>query len=405
MNQLELVKRNTIYVTLMKEKRMLNLLRRKSLILMVPAVVVWGLAGCSSNGLTHDYTGDSFSNSYYSSYPNSFIYLSPNNDGLVSRVDFETMQNLPLCNKPNCRHTSDDCILNRLRHKVPVFAGSSAYYFVDEEQEVLQGDDGKPELKLGSSLYCYDMKKGKETKLFSLPDVSVSKNCYGLLLHDQVLYFITNSLSRYYDENGVMYGYGGTGGDMHLYAYYFADGSAKDLGRLYDVPKIKEYYPDVVRSGEVYMKGLFDNKIYFNVGFVAGEEKRYRFYVTYYDLTDGTYHGTPEDYEHIDFAAVNYLSDDYLLICRTGEGSVYKKGVEEPVVLEDAYFHQDFFPTVWDNTVFCGDKAFDLNSKTVREYAYMKDKAVVARYGDSYIVSDYGMQSDFEKIPAEKLLN
>lgn len=384
---------------------MLNLLFKKRVVLLFISFSVLVLTGCSTNKSTFQFWGDSYSDSNFSLYSGAFFYISPNNDGLVNRVDFETMQNLPLCNKPNCRHTSDDCILNRLGHKVPVFAGSLAYYFVDEDQEVLQGDDGKPELKLGSSLYCYDMKKGKETKLFSLPDVSVSKNCYGLLLHDQVLYFITNSLSRYYDENGMMYGYGGTGGDMHLYAYYFADESAKDLGRLYDVPKIKEYYPDVVRSGEVYMKGLFDNKIYFNVGFVAGEEKRYRFYVTYYDLTDGTYHGTPEDYEHIDFAAVNYLSDDYLLICRTGEGSVYKKGVEEPVVLEDAYFHQDFFPTVWDDTVFCGDKAFDLNSKTVREYAYMKDKAVVARYGDSYIVSDYGMQSDFEKIPAEKLLN
>ena len=352
------------------------------LALIVSGVALW-FTGCSSNGLTRDYTGDSFSNSYYSSDPNAFIYLSLKSDGLVSHVDFETMQDVPLCGKPNCRHTSDDCILNRLGHKVPVFAGSSAYYFVDEEQEVLQGDDGKPELKLGTSLYCYDMEKGKETKLFSLPDVSVSKNCYGLLLHDQVLYFITNSLSRYYDENGVMYGYGGTGGDMHLYAYFFADGSAKDLGRLYDVPKIKEYYPDVVRSGEVYMKGLFDNKIY--------------------DLTDGTYHGTPEDYEHIDFASVNYASEDYLLICRQGEATVYKKGEQQPAVLNDPYFHQETILSVMDNTVFCGDKAFDLNSKDVRVYDFMQEKSVVARYGDFYIVSDYGMQSDFEKIPAEKL--
>ena len=384
---------------------MLNILRKKNLIVMVSAVSILGLTGCASGRLPSDYTGDSYSDSNFSLYPGAFFYISPNNDGIVNSVNFKTMQDVPLCSKPNCRHTSDDCILNRLGHKVPVFAGSSAYYFVDEDQEVLQGDDGKPELKLGSSLYCYDMGKGKETKLFSLPDVSVSKNCYGMLLHDRVLYFITNSLSRYYDENGVMYGYGGTGGDMHLYAYYFADGSAKDLGRLYDVPKIKEYYPDVVRSGEVHMKGLFENKIFFNVGFVAGEEKRYRFYVTYYDLTDGTYHGTPEDYEHIDFASVNYASEEYLLICRQGEATVYKKGDQQPVVLNDPYFHQETTLSVIDNTVFCGDKAFDLTTKNVRMMDGMLDKSVIARYDDFYIISEWAMQSDFEKIPAEKLLN
>ena len=201
-----------------------------------------------------------------------------------------------------------------------------------------------------------------------------------------------------------MFGYGGTGGEMHLYAYDLSEGKAADICRLYDVDQIKDYYPDVTNSGEAYMKGIFENKIYFNVGFVAGKEKKYRFYVTYYDLTDKAYYGTPEDYGNIYFAAVNYVSDDYLLICREGEASVYNKVSSQPVVLADPFFNQDVFPTVGEDTVFCHDKAFDLNNKTSRTLDCMRDKLVVAKYGDSFIIADTSMLYGFEKIPAEQLL-
>ena len=210
------------------------------------------LSGCSSNAPAFSFSGDAYSDGYSSIYQDTVFHLDEN--GLVKRLDYNSMQDVPLCNKPNCRHTADDCILKRLNGKVPVFAGSKAYYFVDEEPGLVQDDEENTELKLGSSLFCYDFEKGKEAKLFSLPDVSVSKNCYGLLLHDQTLYFVTNSLSRYYDENGIMFGYGGTGGEMHLYAYDLSEGKAADICRLYDVDQIKDYYPDVTNSGEVYMK-------------------------------------------------------------------------------------------------------------------------------------------------------
>ena len=363
----------------------------------------FAFSGCSSDIPAYTFSGDAYSDGYCSIYQDTVIHL--NEDGLVNRLDYNSMQDVPLCNKPNCRHTADDCILNRLDGKVPVFAGSAAYYFVDQDPNFVQDEDGKPELQLESSLFCYDFETGKETKLFSLPGVSVSKNCYGLLIHDHILYFITNSLSRYYDENGIMLGYGGTGGEMHLYAYNLSERKEADICRLFEVNQIKEYYPEAPNSAEAYMKGLFDNKIYFNVGFVAGKEKKYRFYVTYYDLKDKTYYGTPEDYGDISFSAVNYVSDDYLVICRDGEASVYKKDSGQPVILEDPFFNQDVFPSVWNNTVFCNDKVYDLNNKATRTLEWMMDKFVVTKYEDYFIISDSSMLYGFEKIPAEKLLN
>ena len=48
-------------------------------------------------------------------------------------------------------------------------------------------------------------------------------------------------------------------------------------------------------------------------------------------------------------------------------------------------------------------KAFDLKSGEGRTLEEIYHKQVIAKYGDSYIISDIGMQENFEKIPAEKL--
>ena len=354
------------------------------------------------NNHPHDFSGDAFTDRFNVRSQSAFYYM--NFEGLTFRLDYDSMQSVPLCNKPNCRHTTSDCIMKKFIGGAPLIADNCAYYFVDEEIQFEQNDEGKMKLKLGSSLYCCDLKKGQETKIFSISDVSVAKNCYGMLLHDHTIYFITNTLSRYYDESGQEIGYGGTGGYMHLFAFDLSEMKEKDLCSLYDVDKLSEYHPKAPFSGEVYMKGLYNDKIYFNVGFVTGEEDNYQFYVTYYDLSDGTYHGTPEDYENIDFAAVRYVSEDYLVICRDGEAAVYKKHAEQPIVLKDPGFNMDAFLSVFDDTLYCGERIYDLNTCTARTLDRMQYKSVVAKYGDSYIISDLGMQGNFEKIPAEELL-
>ena len=364
-------------------------------------------SGCASNQsmLVSNEGEDAYTNRFFSTYSNAFFYLLP--DGMVKRLDFDSMQDVLLCNKPNCRHTTDDCIESHIKQNTPVFSGNSAYYFEDDTPEYVQDSDGKTKLRLGTVLWSFDFSKGKKTKLAQIPDVSVSTNCYGMLLHENTLYFITNALSRSYDENGMLVGYGGSGGEMNLYSVNLSSMEMTDHGRLYDVKKLEEYYPMAPYSGEVYMKGLYDNRIYFNVGFVvkSADEEHYKFYVTYYDLTDGTYHGTPEDYGSIDFADVCYVSGDYLVICRDGEASVYRKGIDQPVILEDANFNQYSNVSVFDDILFFYDKAFDLNTGNTRELDILHEKEIVAKYSESFIIADLGKQSGFEKIPAEKLLN
>ena len=368
------------------------------------SMIIFCTTGCSTGTkVPAANSGDAFSDGYSSVYPDAFFHLQE--DGLVRRLDYDSMQDMLLCNKPNCTHAEKDCAENCLNGKVPIFADNCAYYFVNAEQQFIQGKDGKTELQISTELCCFDFAKGEEKSLLQLSDCSVSAN-YGLLLHDHKLYFVSNALSRFYDENGMLVGVGGTGGEMHLFAVDLNDLSVSDLGSLYDVDALAEYYPLAVSSGEVYMKGLFDNKIYFNVGFVVelNGEETYQFYVAYYDLSDGSYHGTPDDYTQIDFASVRYVSDDYLVICQEGAASVYQKGSSEPIVLEHPYFGRDVFMFVSDDTVFCYDMAFDLNTRSARKLDHMNENLVITRYGDFFIYSDQSYMNNFEKIPAEKLL-
>ena len=286
-----------------------------------------------------------------------------------------------------------------------MFGEECIYYFVDDNPYIKQNDEGKSEWVYHSELCRYDLKTDIEKSLLSV-EFEVANNYYGCMLYDDMIYFIGHRYSSSSDENSAMISATNTGGEMKLYAVHLPDMQITDLGDLYDMPELRKIYPLAPNSAEVYMKGLFDNKIYFNVGFVIEEngQYNYHFYVTYYDLTDGTYHGTPEDYEHIDFAAVSYASDDYLVICREAAAEVYKKGSDQPVILKDPCFNQYADVTVYDDVLFYYDKAFDLNSGNVRQLDFMNEKEVVAKYGDSFIIADPGMQSGFEKIPAEQLM-
>lgn len=362
-------------------------------------------AGCGDSSAAFDMnTETAFSNGFYSTYPEMHSYW--NNDSLLELLDFETMQHALLCNKPNCRHQDDDCIMQRLNGIAPVFSGHSMFYFVDDESEIVLNELGNSELKIGTTLYRYDLETGSEVKIMHTDECMAAATRGGLLLHGDTLYFVGNLCARYYDENGSLIASGNAGGESHLYAVNLPNAEMQDLVRLYDVNTLAGYYPLASSSGEVVMRGLWDNKIYFDVAFVekaTEEDVVFREYVTDYDLKDGSYHGEPEDYGQIDYAAVRYASEDYQVICREGEASVFKKGEKQPVVLEDACFNQDSFLSVFDDTLFCGEKIFDLNTKVAQTMESMQNKSVVARYGDSYIISNMGMQGGFEKIPAEKL--
>ncbi len=378
--------------------------------MIITALSTLGLCGCKTT-ISNQPDTEYFYSNYYEAHLSETSGIYCNEKGQAFILEYENLTQSPLCSKPNCTHTANDCIVNRLNGRIPVLYKNDAYYFVDDEPVIEQNDDQKPELILGSTLCCYDFTQNTEKQLLRISGGTVLNYCFGMIVNDGKLFYMKNAFSRNCDENGNIQAYSPNGGAYTLHTVQLADLKQEDLGSLYDVEELTRYYPLTPNSGEVSMKGIFENKIYFTVSFVEGDSNpaagvfpAYRHYVTYYDLTDGTYHGTPTDYENIEFARVGYLSDDYLAILRDKEITVYRKNQTEPIILNHECFNDFQQISVFDDMLFCDGKAFDLNTKDVRETAVSNDKSIIAKYGDFFIISDYGMQTGFEKIPAEQLL-
>ena len=377
----------------------MNLFRKICIIVCAGNLMLCGCADASrdqTNGL-------SFSSMKYNRADTFYCYSTPGN--MTHVLDYESMQDTALCKIPNCKHTATDCFMKRLNGQIPVFDGEHAYYFLDDAPKYQPDDSGKAKVVLGSSLYDHDFSKETETKLLHV-DASVSNICYGLLLKERRIYYIENLYSREADENGVETSFGNTGGPMSLHVYSLETQEDTKLCELYNPAEIGRIYPTVYYSGEVYMAGVYDNKLYFNVSFISETQPELvsKIYPTYYDFTDGSYHGQPDNISDFENSVVAFVSEDCLAECRNGETTVYRKGNEIPVELTNECFNDYSEIYVINDTLFCTGKVFDLNTKEVREPAVLKDKSVVAKYGDSYIISDIGMRENFEKISAEQLL-
>ena len=388
-------------------------MKRTKTAMLLAVLLSFCLQGCASK--TPELDGTLFTNGWRSSTADYLYYC---HDDQLSVLEYSSMKTGTLCSKPNCTHTGKSCISRRLDSSVPLVMDGCAYYFVDDDMQFYENDDGKSDVKIGSTLCCWNLRSNKEKKLLNVDGCS-SDSAYGWLLHDGAIYYVANRLSRSYDESGNLLGCASTGGEMNLCYINLSNSDNAGLCSLYDVEKLSEYYPQAPHSGETVMKGIFDNKIYFNIAFAedgdfGSYDYVYRHYVTYYDLTDGMYHGTPEDYGNIAFSQVTYCSEDYLVIQSDRQISVMKKRSAEPIILQNDDFSNECFyrynpMSVFDDIVFCGGKAYNLETGEVRELELLKPyekntnpKRVIAKYGNDYIIIDDAQ--NFEKIPAEELL-
>ena len=179
---------------------------------------------------------------------------------------------------------------------------------------------------------------------------------------------------------------------MHLCAINLSDMKMIDYGQLYDVSTLKKYYPDAPYSAECYMYGIFDDKIYFTVSCRESIDKesmdiRLVNYVTYFDLKTQTYCGEPADFSSFEHGRIRWLSKDYLAITSEHQVSVKEKGKTDSIVIKNDLFNEFSNISVFDDKLFCEGKVFDLNTLAVTDLDALKDKKVLAKYGDSYIYS------------------
>lgn len=374
-------------------------------------MLMFGLQGCVWNNNKIPTTPDSFSDGWKSHYDEMLVYKTLANEKWNIKVlNYETMEKSSLCNKPNCTHNQLDCIVQRLDGNIPVFGAGKAYYFTNDPPQIKENENGVRILQLGATLYSYDLTTNQEEKLCHVDGGFVSSQ-NGWLLHDGNIYYISNEFSRSYDDNGNVTGYATVGGTMRLCAVNLSNMKATDYGELYDISDLTTYYPDAPYSAECYMHGIFNNKIYFTVDLRESFDTdtmipQFLNYVTSFDLETQTYSGEPKDYTNIERGRVRFLSKDFLAIASKNNISVYATGNKEPIVFTDDSFNEFTELSVFDNLLFCqGGMVYNLNTKEGREVANLKEKQVLDKFGESYIISESGYPDENEKKTSEQLLS
>ena len=359
-------------------------LKQKMLLCILPLLIT----GCGNQAAA---VPDSYSDWFYNRSDTMLVYKASSMAGSSVRLlDYESMEDVSLCNKPNCTHKTTDCIVNRLGDNVPVFGDGKAYYFINDPILVKDNDEGKRVYQLGTTLYSFDMTTNMEEKLCHV-DGGLTSSDDGWLLHDNKIYFVANEYSKNYDENGNATGsYSNVGGIMRLCAVDLADMKVTDFGQLSDISTLKKYYPQAPYSGGAKLDGIFDNKLWLSISFIADlstEIPEFGGYVISFDLSDNSFHGIPVDFANLDHARVRFLSADYMAVMGRQKVNVYKKGADEPITINDDIFSLYSNLSVFDDKLFCEGKVFDLNTLSVTEPDALKDTNVLAKYGDCYIYS------------------
>lgn len=354
----------------------------------------------------HTFSGTVYSNGYATKLPNAYCYL----DNRISILDYSSMQVSTLCNKPNCDHKGIDCIMVQLNDETPLICGDVAYYFVDDYPQMVSNEEGKVDLKLGTTLYQYDFAKGSQKEITYIDGVSASA-IYGWLLVDDTIYFSANLYGREYDENGILCSYASSGGKFELYAVSLKTNEVTNYGEIYNNAALCELYPGVINSGEVYLEGIFNNRIYFNVAFVEDTSKLNCHYVQYtksFDLESKTFSAEPEDLSQISYESVAYISeDDMAVVTDKSSIKIYENSSDDPIVIEDSDIYLDIIVSVINGKLFLPGKFYELETGNCVEMSLpTEDSQVIAYIEGQYIVSYYDERGtmQFEKISEQELV-
>ena len=169
-------------------------------------------------------------------------------------TDFETMETVPLCSRPNCTHKNNECVA-KLVGEIPVVYDDKLFYLTHEE--------GVTEIKKGEREF-YINSKLKSISLSSSEIITVTKfhDCApqtdgGYYLYGKDLYFIATDMGAELNAYGS-YIWSNVGGKQFLCSIDLENGQYKNYGIIYDGDT---QYEGAKNSRSAFIAGGSDSKI------------------------------------------------------------------------------------------------------------------------------------------------
>ncbi len=212
----------------------------------------------------------------YSVYNNGILYIDANQQARF--LGFETMQSIPLCNKPNCPHNTPSC-LAKICTRIdcftkPVIYHDMLYYFTCTSEVVDAGDGKSTEYVVHAKCMQASLHTGEVKTFAEIENLNPTDN-YSVVLIDDILYFLGSDSNARQDESGAWSS--GSGGKMWLCSLNLNTGDFANYGLVNDSPYVDNSNLDNGSNhysfdSRVYITGYYQGKIYMWYKYVKDQQ-------------------------------------------------------------------------------------------------------------------------------------
>ena len=398
---------------------------KKIIATAVSVFTALSLTACQSKEEQHHIkTKDSaYYDMSYNVYENGLLYTVPKTSGTQACfLDYETMNSVPLCNKPNCTHSDFSCISNLCAGSflVPVIYHDYVYWFASD-YKIVDSEDGKSQT---ADMHTKCMRSKLDTgtvETFAEIDGVYMQNQIDMAIVGDTMYII-GSKEIYQDETDGTWGGFSRSGEQYLYSINLDSAKVQNYGLINDAPTAKYNWSyGTSLFSEVKIEGIYNDKLYLYYRYVEDPQ-----IIIDYLNTDWIENGSPRN-------DIPWIIENKCLDLKTGEITVsdlpyawwigenhyvYEENGTffildengEKAVAKNIYDNQTYDFTIVDGKLWKGsiNQVFDV--KTGEELSlsdkYVDKDAVIMDFVNGQYIVRYLENNElkFDKVSEENLI-
>ena len=312
-------------------------------------------------------------------------------------LDYNTMKSVVLCSKPNCSHTTNDCIATNIG-VCPLLTQDSIYFF-KSNYDVKEEKNGSREFYIDSKLCKASLETSEIETITSFTDCAPS-DTRGYVFYNNRIYFTADDMDPAVDEYGA-FSYSNIGGIHYLCSIDLETGDYRNYGSVYDGDK---EYPSAEASSSANIMGIYNGKLIVN----------YEFGESYEDLAAGVFTELMFEFD-FDKNTITESDIPYKPVFLDSDTIVYyDEGTNKCVIIDENNKKEIdtdrvSYASIQNNKLFIRDdknnyalKWYDLSDLSVHNAEGMNCYMPVHFCNDSYILT-FG--DDTKKISENELLS
>lgn len=367
---------------------------KKIIISLIAVISFFQLCSCSKKDDSMPANTDNIAyiDLLYNTYDEGRIYSTGSSPMMY--IDYNTMKITTLCAKPNCTHTTNEC-LAKIMGRTPLLMEDGIYFFRYSDG-IKELKNGEREHYMNSKLCHISLDSSEVTELVEFKDC-VPRDYDGVLLYNNKIYFIGDDLNPVPDEYGNIRT-SNNGGKHFLCSIDLRTNKYTNYGSVYDNTLLNEIAKN---DNTAILKGIYNSKMYIAYSYCddydnLGEDGA----PIVKDLTL-EFDPKTKELKQVDIPKpLNYLTGDSYIY--------YDNEIKKTVILTNEQEIEcnvkfDGFVAFFNNKLFGDNIWYDITNGSVHNFDSEYWDYWVMDYYDGYYIMGVGAVT--KKVSEEELLS